>query len=136
MSTAAKSPVTLRQTKYCRSLEGILASKGHATNAQLLDALRANYPDVSATTVHRATARLARRGIIAYAPTDHDGSMQYDANVIPHDHFQCSACGMLRDTDIADKISPILEASIDGCKITGPLTINGICRNCMEAKQL
>lgn len=117
MSTAAKSPVTLRQTKYCRSLEGILASKGHATNAQLLDALRANYPDVSATTVHRATARLARRGIIAYAPTDHDGSMQYDANVIPHDHFQCSACGMLRDTDIADKISPILEASIDAVKL-------------------
>ena len=136
MNNLAVKPTALRQTKYCRSLEAILVLKGHATNAQLLDEVRTVDPSVSATTVHRATARLARRGIITTAPVAHDGSMQYDANVAPHDHFQCSSCGMLRDTDIADKVSSILESSIGGCKITGPLTINGRCRSCMETKQL
>lgn len=90
------------------------------------------YPNVSATTVHRATARMAERGTIATAPAALDGSMQYDSNVTPHDHFQCTSCGLLRDTDIKDKIIPILEESIEGCQINGQLTINGICKKCMK----
>lgn len=124
---------TYRKTKYCRTLEEILKSKGHATNAELLIKLRTRYPSVSPTTVHRATTRLASRGEIAIAPNALDGSMQYDANVEPHDHFQCSSCGLLRDTDIKDKIAPILESAIDGCQINGTLTINGICKKCMKA---
>ena len=120
-----------RQTKYCQTLKGILKLKGHATNAQLLIELRTYYPDVGTTTVHRATTRLSGRGEVAIAPNALDGSMQYDANVTSHDHFQCSSCGLLRDTDIKDKIAPILESSIDGCHINGQLTINGICRKCM-----
>lgn len=127
------SPTVQRRTKYCDALESILKSLGHATNTELLRALRKSYPDVSATTVHRATTRLAERGTIAIAPSDRDGSMRYDANVIPHDHFQCSVCGILRDTHVKDKVIPILEASIGDCSISGQLTINGICKNCMNA---
>ncbi len=132
MDIVKTRPTTARQTKYCRALEDILKLKGHATNNELLDELRMIYPDVSATTVHRATARMALRGAIAGAPAALDGSMQYDTNINPHDHFQCSSCGLLRDTDIKDKISPILERSIDGCQISGQLTITGICKKCMK----
>ncbi len=132
MHSLAPKPTAPRQSKYCRSLEAILALKSHATNAQLLDELRLSYPKVSATTVHRATARLCSRGFIATAPAAHDGSMQYDTNIVPHDHFRCSSCGILKDANIGDHITPLLEASIDGCKITGPLIINGKCENCME----
>lgn len=132
MNTAVIEPIIARQTKYCRAIEDILKTKSHATNAELLTELRVLYPDVSATTVHRATARLAERGVIGLAPTALDGSMRYDANTTAHDHFQCSMCGILRDTDIKDKIIPILEKSIEGCQISGQLTITGICKKCME----
>ena len=125
---------TERQTKYCQAIERELLSVGHATNAELLSALRKSFPNLSATTVHRATTRLATRGVIAVAPSTCDGSMRYDANTIPHDHFQCSLCGTLRDADIKDKVIPILEAAIGDCNISGQLTINGTCKKCMCKK--
>jgi len=124
-----------RQTKYCQSIEVVLANIGHATNAQLLDVLQKTYADLSATTVHRATARLAARGTIGIAPTNKGGSTQYDTNITPHDHFQCLVCGLLKDTNIKDKVIPILEASIDGCSISGQLTISGICKKCTNKEK-
>lgn len=126
--------VVPRQTKYCQAIESMLGSMGHATNSELLQKLRKNYPDLSATTVHRATARLASRGSIALAPPSVDGLMMYDSNTKPHDHFQCLSCGTLRDTDIKDKVIPILESSIGDCHISGRLTISGVCNKCMEDK--
>lgn len=122
-----------RQTKYCQAIETMLSSRGHATNAELLTELRKTYPDVSATTVHRATARLALRNKIAIAPPSTDGSMRYDTTVAPHDHFQCTSCGMLRDTDVRDMVASILESSIGDCHISGRLTISGICKRCKES---
>ncbi len=121
-----------RQTKYCRAIEDMLGSFGHATNAELLAELRKDYPELSATTVHRATARLASRGTIAIAPSAKDGSMQYDSNTSPHDHFQCLSCGVLRDADVKDKVTPILESSIGDCRISGRLTFSGLCKLCKE----
>ncbi len=124
--------VTERQTKYCQAIESMLETFGHATNAKLLSELRKTYPELSATTVHRATARLALRGKIAVAPSSSDGSMRYDANTTPHDHFQCTTCGILRDTDVKDKVASILEQSIQDCQVSGRLTISGTCKQCKE----
>ena len=124
--------VTQRQTKYCQAIETMLASLGHATNAELLAELQKSFPSLSATTVHRANARLAARGTIALAPPAPDGSMRYDTNIRPHDHFLCTNCGLLRDTDVKAKVTPILEASIDDCHISGRLTISGTCKQCKE----
>lgn len=124
--------IQIRQTKYCDAIKKTLAIKGHATNHDLLSELRKSYPELSATTVHRATARLAARGEVAIAPATRGGSMRYDANIKPHDHFLCTNCGVLRDTDIKSKITPILEASIDDCQISGRLTVSGICKECIK----
>jgi Fur family peroxide stress response transcriptional regulator len=123
--------VSQRQTKYCLAIEEILGELGHATNTELLALLRKTFPTLSATTVHRATTRLAERGKILQAPPSLDGSMCYDNNTKPHDHFQCANCGALRDADLKDKVSPILESTIGDCKISGRLTIRGICKQCM-----
>jgi|SRR5680860_103199 len=121
-----------RQTKYCQSIEHTLKVLGHATNAELLSSLRESYPELSATTIHRATTRLALRDSIATAPKSIDGSMRYDANMTLHDHFECSLCGLLQDINIKDKVIPILESSINGCKISGQLIITGVCKKCMK----
>ena len=123
-----------RQTKYCQAIETILAGRGHATNAELLRELRESFPGLSATTVHRATARLAGRGQIALAPPAPDGSLRYDHVTKPHDHFMCSACGALRDTDVMHDITPLLEARIGNCRISGRLTIMGTCQQCMKGE--
>lgn len=122
--------VAQRQTKYCQAIETMLNRLGHATNAQLLAELRQTYPELSATTVHRATARLAARGVIALAPPSRDGSRRYDANTRPHDHFECASCDLLRDTDVKAKLIPVLESTIDDCHISGRLTISGNCKQC------
>lgn len=124
-----------RQTKYCEAIEHALSIKGHATNNELIVLLRASFPDVSATTVHRATARLASRNKIGVAPSAIDGSMRYDANTTPHDHFLCTKCGILRDTDIKRQVIPILEQSIGDCSISGRITVSGICKNCKEGDE-
>ena len=121
-----------RQTKYCQAIDRQMQSIGHASNAELLKCLHESFPKLSSTTVHRVTARLSSRGIIKVAPPKQDGSMRYDANTEAHDHFQCLSCGLLRDTNIKNKVIPILESNIDGCKISGQLTINGLCNKCAK----
>lgn len=124
--------ITTRQTKYCQAIERMLDKFGHATNAQLLAELRMTFPELSATTVHRATARLTERGAIAVAPVAPDGAMRYDANTTPHDHFMCTTCGLLRDTNVIANVAPILKAAIEDCQISGRLTISGKCKQCKE----
>ena len=132
--TEAKMQSQVRQSKYYTAIVSELQTLGHATNTQLLAALQRSYPTLSATTVHRATARLAQRGDIATAPPDSSGAMRYDTHTTPHDHFQCAQCGKLRDIDIVDHIRPFLEAATDGCIPTGRLTISGSCTTCKGGK--
>ncbi len=120
-----------RQTKYCNAIKQALINLGHATNNDLLYELRQTYPDLSATTVHRATSRLASRGEISVAPASRDGSMRYDAKIKAHDHFLCDNCGSLMDIDVKHKLSAMLNDSICDCQITGRLVISGICKNCL-----
>lgn len=130
METLNKQKPTSRETKYCKSIKDYLSVVGHATNAEILNALRKSFPELSATTVHRATNRLSRRGEIAMSPPDSSGSFRFDNNISSHDHFMCSLCSNLKDVNIIDDIKEILESKIEGCKISGRLTISGICRNC------
>lgn len=122
-----------RQTKYCQAISVIMLHKGHASNTELLSGLRLKFPNVSATTVHRATARLAARGELAFAPATLSGAMRYDANVVPHDHFSCSVCGKLVDTDVADRVSELLASSVEGCRISGRIIISGVCKQCASS---
>ena len=120
-----------RSSKYISAVRSLMASMGHATNLELIDALRCEYPDLSATTVHRVTARMHERGELQLAPSGRENVLRYDANTLPHDHFMCSLCGLLRDADLGSIIRPQIERAIgDGCSIAGSLTVSGICKQC------
>lgn len=126
------TPATTRQTKYCQAIAAVMQNRGHATNAELLSELRREFPDLSATTVHRATARLADRGELVLAPPTNNGAMRYDANTAPHDHFSCTECGLLVDADIAHEVSDLLAASIKDCRMSGRVVVSGVCKQCNE----
>lgn len=122
-----------RTTRYSKELADVMKRLGHATNVELLKELHRHYPDLSATTVHRITSRMVDRGELRLAPSGSRNILRFDANLIPHDHFMCEKCGILRDADIASLLRPQIEKAIgDGCSIAGNLTVSGICKNCKE----
>ncbi|MCA9328546.1 transcriptional repressor [Candidatus Saccharibacteria bacterium] len=122
--------VSSRSTKYTQAIVAVLTELKHATNAELLERLHGQFPELSATTVHRATTRMANSGTITEAPADAQGSMRYDANIKPHDHFTCTSCGRIRDIDIVDDVLPTLTDALGGCRVTGRLLIHGSCEKC------
>tara|TARA_Y100001949_G_scaffold171476_1_gene174016 strand:+ start:1951 stop:2349 length:399 start_codon:yes stop_codon:yes gene_type:complete len=130
------SVTTDRTTKYITSLRAALAKKGHATNAELLAELQLEYPELSATTVHRITARMVERGETRLAPAGENAAMRFDALATPHDHFMCTKCGKLRDAHLGEIIRQHIEATIgDGCSISGDLTVTGVCKDCKNKEE-
>lgn len=124
-----------RSTKYAIAICDLIQPLGHATNLELLNKLQVQYPEVSATTVHRVTARLKNRGVIGSAPKSTNGSERYDANPEPHHHFMCVCCDSV--CDVADTtgaqaaINSLKELSKE-CAIAGTLVMQGVCTKCID----
>ena len=125
--------VSYRETKYCNAVRDCIAHLGHATNSMIIDQLRAEYPKVSATTIHRVTARLYERGEVSLAPPDKNGAIRYDSNTQPHDHFICQVCNGVRDIDIYNDIKPNIESSLGMALSDARITIAASCNRCAEA---
>jgi Fur family peroxide stress response transcriptional regulator len=121
-----------RNTKYTEDVFELLKKKKHLTNLEILKELRKDYPDLTATTVHRITARYLKLGIIREAPSTTKGAVRYDISNKPHDHFVCSNCDGLRDIDIAKKVIPQINEALGDCRVTGRLVINGSCNKCIK----
>ncbi len=131
MTTELKSHE--RITKYIVAVKAFTEKAGHATNAELLTALQRAFPNLSATTIHRITSRLVERGELLLAPAGQDNVLRFDANTIPHDHFMCMKCGLLRDANLDENVRPLIEKSIgDGCEISGRLVVSGLCKKCKK----
>lgn len=121
-----------RETKYTRGVRGAVRRLGHATNAEITDVLRHEFPELSDTTVHRVTARLLAAGELQAAPAAADGSQRFDANTQQHDHFTCGGCGGLRDIAVPIQCRALIQAELGGCVMDGPLVISGNCQACMH----
>jgi Fur family transcriptional regulator, peroxide stress response regulator len=122
-----------RQTKYATAVYEILQEMKHATNLELLLKVQSQYPEVSATTIHRVTTRLKERGLIGCAPKPTNGSERYDITAEPHHHFVCANCSGICDlpeTEEASQIIRQLKNLSDQCAFAGTLTLSGICTKC------
>lgn len=123
-------PVTARESKYCDGIRQTVKILEHATNAMILAEIQKTFPNVSATTVHRATARLAARGELMVAPSDLQGAMRYEMQKPAHDHFMCTVCGQLRDVDIATDVAKLFERKQIECRPSGRVVVSGVCARC------
>ena len=126
--------VGARDSKYCVAVREFVAMAGHASNAAILHGLRQIFPSVSATTIHRITARLLRRDELGLAPNDVDGALRYDANTLEHDHFMCQNCGRLRDLRIPVRLKKRLAKQVESGAQRGCLTVIGQCENCEDSE--
>lgn len=133
INTAVAS--TSRQTKYATAVYETLQELKHATNGEILDSVQEKYPEVSATTIHRVTARLKLRGLIGYAPKPANGSERYDITAEPHHHFMCATCSGVCDVPETKDARRVIEQLKDlsgECALVGTLTLSGICKKCKE----
>lgn len=124
--------ISERTTKYTNAVKTFVADGWHPTNSQILIHLRQTYPNLSATTVHRITARMVERGELACAPPTKDNCARFDSNTTPHDHFQCVHCDTLRDVELPQHIFDSVQHLMGDCKLNGRLNIQGSCGKCLN----
>lgn len=121
-----------RETKYTRVVMDVLRRLGHATNAEVAAIVRAEFPNVSDTTVHRITTRFYEDGQLAQGPAASDGAVRYDVNTVFHDHFMCETCGTIKDVMLPATVRREMQDMLDGCCLNGSLTLVGDCNKCKE----
>ncbi len=122
-----------RTTRYVTSVKDYLSRVGHASNVDVLEALKADYPKLTATTIHRITDRLVDLGQLGMAPySAKHNAMRFDNNIDNHDHFKCQICDRLKDVKIPDRLVKSLRSLVPGCQISGSLTIMGVCADCLK----
>lgn len=120
----------MRMTLQTNAVLDELRQLGHASNATLLSRIRVQYPELSATTVHRITKRLTQGGVIGVTRSPLDGATLLDANPEPHYHFACQPCGKVQDIQLAPETVNSLENAIGVPIKHDALVITGIKLGC------
>ena len=121
--------------KYSRQRELIYnvvaKNKVHPSADEIYDILKKDNPNLSLATVYRNLNQLAENNEIlkVQIPGQKD---RYDCTVHEHYHFVCSNCSTVYDIEKSSIPAPLLE-TINGHSISSfDLTINGICKDCLN----
>jgi len=125
--------VGLRITPQRTEIFRKVASTAEHPDAETIHrGIRKRMPHVSLDTVYRTLHRLAEEGIILELQLA-GGPVRFDANMVPHGHFMCTACGLIRDfpsVDLAD-FKPPQKVRNWGELRSSHLEIRGICAECL-----
>lgn len=123
----------LRMTPQTLTVIDIVNKEGHASNSQILQIAKSDFPNLSATTIHRITTRLIAAGLLASGP-QLNGVKLIDSNLQEHDHFVCSACGGIKDVTITPKLHKDLQQQTGSTIMPSSLVVIGDCQNCPKIK--
>ncbi|MGH9903906.1 MAG: Fur family transcriptional regulator, partial [Pyrinomonadaceae bacterium] len=77
-------------------LDYLLRSRAHPTAEQIGAAVNRQFPRASRATVYNTLHALRDAGLV-HEIFMNDAVARYDANIDPHHHFVCRACGRLED---------------------------------------
>ena len=124
-----------RTRQRARLLELLRASDAHPTAAALHEQLSLDFPRLSVGTVYRNLEVLVEEGLVDEVPSPR-GAMRYDANLEPHHHFSCEACGHIQDLELRLKLD--LPARVRRKYRLVPhrfrIDFYGLCRDCAAAE--
>lgn len=124
----------MRMTPQTQAVKQELQKRGHASNLELLEALRNMFSDLSATTVHRITKRLVAEKQIGMLRSPLDGTTLLDANPAPHYHFACQPCGKVQDIQLSNSVVSELQTAVGQQILHDTLIVTGIKINCPHYK--
>lgn len=126
---------SLRVTKPRVALLGAIGANPHADTESLIDAVRAELPEVAHQTVYDALHALTDAGVIRRIQPSRSVA-RYELRVGDnHHHIVCRVCGAIADVDCAVSYTPCLTASDDqGFLIDEAEVIYwGLCPSCVAA---
>lgn len=109
--------------------QAVCGTRQHPTAQMVYEGLRPALPHLSLGTVYRNLHQMAQEGRLV----ELDGPVsRFDAEIRPHTHFRCLACGGVSDVDALpyDEGLDRLAAS-GGRRVRGhSLVFTGICPAC------
>lgn len=128
--------MSLKYSRQRESIkENIMNRMDHPTADMIYSDIRQIYPNISLGTVYRNLALLSERGEIMKIHTK-DGSLHFDRNTAPHDHFVCRSCSRITDIeapsaeDLKAAASADFPGRIDECTVT----FYGLCEECVKSE--
>lgn len=128
-------------TKFSRKGSSVYAAlcntKAHPSAETLYQQLKAQYPNLSRTTVYTNLNRLRAQGNVICVGVV-DGAERFDANVSPHPHFFCDRCGAVLDLEGLPEQTELCRAAEErnGVRVLGhELSFRGLCADCLSAEE-
>ena len=128
--------------KYSRQREAIWQFLRDRTDHPTADAVytgvRMTCPGISLGTVYRNLMLMQDLGKIRTVSVG-DGTVHFDPNLAPHDHFVCSVCGKIFDMPPADlsSLRESLRESAESGNLPGHIEgytacFHGVCNGCTD----
>jgi Fur family peroxide stress response transcriptional regulator len=108
----------------------------HPDAESIYTGVRERMPTVSLDTVYRTLWLLNDLGLITTLGSPHE-RVRFDANVEPHHHFVCTACGAARDfsSDQFDDLPVPDEVRALGRVTATHVEFRGLCADCAGKQQ-
>lgn len=127
----------LKATRQRREIyEALCGSGEHPDVETVYEKARRQVPSISLDTVYRNLRAMQERGIIDKVSAA-GYRTRYDANVAPHHHFVCTACGLIRDfsDDRFADYHPCEAVRQFGEVETVHVELRGTCETCRAANE-
>ena len=132
--------VALRVTRPRVAVLTAVHTHPHADTDSIIQAVRADLPDVSHQAVYDSLSTLTSAGLVRRIQPS--GSVaRYESRVGDnHHHVVCRSCGVIADVDCAVGEAPCLIASDDDGSLAGfsideaEVIYWGVCPNCSTAQ--
>ena len=120
--------VNRRLTKQKVAILNYLKStKTHPDAEAVYEALKAENPNISLSTVYRNLAQMSDDGIILKLVTG-GKSDHFDGDTSPHQHFICSNCSKILDVMCEISLEDKNIGDISSCCVY----FYGLCKECKE----
>ncbi|MCD8140558.1 MAG: transcriptional repressor [Planctomycetaceae bacterium] len=105
----------------------------HPTVETVWRRVRDTLPDVSLDSVYRILDDFSSVGLIRRL----EGAkvIRYDADTRPHEHFVCDRCGRMHDFACIEPEEVVAKCRDFGRVDSVELTVHGLCRDCLVARQ-
>ena len=126
----------MRETQQRRVVfETVRETRAHPTADWIFEQVRGTLPKISLGTVYRNLAVLKSEGLVREVMGT-DRRARYEANIGPHAHFVCTACGEIRDLEGLLPIDWRTEKDLVGCEVAEQrVELLGLCAACLRRRR-
>ncbi|MEN8133283.1 MAG: Fur family transcriptional regulator [Pseudomonadota bacterium] len=110
----------------------VASSVEHPSAEAVYRTVRATMPTVSLDTVYRTLWLLSDLGLLKTLGPRQD-SVRFDANLVPHHHYRCVRCGLIRDFESTDFNALQIPDAVNrfGQVVSAHVEVQGVCAKCL-----